>query len=254
MRRCAPVWRLRRTVIEAWFFAGPEYGSTEGEIGVARCVVVAWSKERLADGWSVRNRPAKSSKPPTLAKRFMSTEDRTLEWVQIVATGAVIIGLALVIWELRQTHDIARAQLISDEYLARMENERTMMGENPAPVIVKGCQTPDELTPAEQRINGAYVTLVYLRNERNRYLAQVSDLGRTLDTSTHQTLRVLLGTPRFRSWYEMNRDRIPPDVVRIGDEIIAGRAEEPCVAGPFSGEHVGNYNYNDINSLHRDPD
>ena len=49
------------------------------------------------------------------------TMDRIQNWVQIVATVAVIVGLLLVVWELRQSQAIARSQNVTTLASATVE-------------------------------------------------------------------------------------------------------------------------------------
>ena len=159
---------------------------------------------------------------------MLMSDDRKLYWIQLVTTFAVLIGLGLVVWELRQSHELVKAQLISDDFLAQIDDQRTIMGENPAEAIMKGCITPRELTPTEWRINQAYLNLFTIRNERNFYLSELSSLGRDNQTSTKLILRRLLGLPLFRSWYEENKANVPPRIGDVAEEIIATSAELPC--------------------------
>jgi hypothetical protein len=154
--------------------------------------------------------------------------EKAIFWIQLSAALAVMLGLGLVIWELRQAHQLARAQLISDGFLAELEDTRALLGENPTEVIMKGCLTPDELTPAEWKTNQAYMSLFTIRNERNFYLSQLDNLGRDSEISTTLSLRRLLGIPLFRRWYEQNKPGIPPRIKNVAERIISNGTEIPC--------------------------
>ena len=154
--------------------------------------------------------------------------EKAIFWIQLIAALAVMFGLGLVIWELRQAHQLTRAQLISDGFLAELEDTRALLGENPTEAIMKGCLTPDELTPAEWKTNQAYMNLFTIRNERNFYLSQLDNLGRDSEMSTILSLRRLLGIPLFRQWYQENKPGIPPRIKNVAERIISNGTEIPC--------------------------
>lgn len=81
--------------------------------------------------------------------------EKLFDLVQLVTGLAVVVGLGLVIWELIQARELARAQLISDSYQARQARHTAVMGDNASLAIAKACRTED-MTPAEVQIVSAY--------------------------------------------------------------------------------------------------
>ena len=69
---------------------------------------------------------------------------------------AVVLGLGLVIWELQQVRVLARAQLTSDFIAMNNAVYSSVMGENAAEVVVKGCLESEKLTPSERLILDNY--------------------------------------------------------------------------------------------------
>jgi hypothetical protein len=70
-------------------------------------------------------------------------------WVQIVTGVAVVVGLVLVIVELRQVQTLSRAQLTSDAMIQRGNVQLAMAGENPDVALAKACIEPESLRPDE---------------------------------------------------------------------------------------------------------
>ncbi|MEH6558884.1 MAG: hypothetical protein V7459_11355 [Oceanicoccus sp.] len=70
-------------------------------------------------------------------------------WIQMVTGVTVLIGLGLVVWELQQTRDIARAQITHDSYALIIEDSRAMLSESFGDVFAKGCIDPSTLTDGE---------------------------------------------------------------------------------------------------------
>ena len=77
-------------------------------------------------------------------------------WTQIVTGAAVVLGLILVIVELRQMQAISRAQFSSDLLVGRMDREMVIVGENFAETLTKACLEPETLTPADMRALDSY--------------------------------------------------------------------------------------------------
>ena len=79
------------------------------------------------------------------------------KWLTLGANVGILIGLALVIFEIRQNTDLLRLQFINDDLLISAQSESPMFGENPAEVMMKVIYTPEELTYADFRTVDAYL-------------------------------------------------------------------------------------------------
>lgn len=86
--------------------------------------------------------------------------------VQIATTLAILLGLALVVWELKQTRDLASAQLISDTLITREQSNLSSMGENPIATLSKTCFAKENLTGEEVRIASIYYQTKLLESIR----------------------------------------------------------------------------------------
>jgi hypothetical protein len=71
---------------------------------------------------------------------------RVGNWLQIIGNLGLVIGLVLVAVQIKQNNDLAKAQLLSDGWLAVMQRQTALFGENPAASIARGSVTPDQLT------------------------------------------------------------------------------------------------------------
>ena len=65
---------------------------------------------------------------------------------QIFSGVILILGIGLVIVELRQAKQLARAQLISDSFAIQADRLVAQLGENSAAIIAKACQGSEPLT------------------------------------------------------------------------------------------------------------
>jgi hypothetical protein len=71
---------------------------------------------------------------------------RVGNWLQIIGNLGLVIGLVLVAVQIKQNNDLAKAQLLSDGWLAAMQRETALFGENPAASIARASVEPDQLT------------------------------------------------------------------------------------------------------------
>lgn len=67
------------------------------------------------------------------------------DWIQGLSAIAIVVGLILVVIELRQAEQIAQAQIWGESNSATMQIYETVMGEESAESLSKACFNPDEL-------------------------------------------------------------------------------------------------------------
>ena len=91
--------------------------------------------------------------------------------VQLIASIGLIVGIILVIWELRQAREIAKAEAVAASFAQYTQRVQTMMGENSAAAVAKACDYPDELTTEEMIILNRYYNEV-INNMRHTLLTQ----------------------------------------------------------------------------------
>jgi hypothetical protein len=72
-----------------------------------------------------------------------------LDWIQIMTAAAVILGVGLVVYELRQTKDLVEAQLSVDSYVASFEADSMVLGENFSETLARINTAGSILTDAE---------------------------------------------------------------------------------------------------------
>ena len=81
--------------------------------------------------------------------------------IQLATLVSVIVGVGLVIWELRQAHTLSRAQLTSDSLSSINSVYLTASGENLSAALETACLKREELTLKESiEINAYYFSLL----------------------------------------------------------------------------------------------
>lgn len=120
---------------------------------------------------------------------------KLLDLAQLLAALAVFVGLALVIYELRQTQTLARASIMASHWDQVLENERAMLGENPADAMSKICQPLTELTPEERQVVSAMFGIRMSMVERTRLIEEIVDMGVPWEEYAYYHLRTGLAMP-----------------------------------------------------------
>jgi hypothetical protein len=141
--------------------------------------------------------------------------------VQVVTGLAVVAGLVLIIFELRQTHNIAAAQQAT-EYRASYDSVTIAeMGELLPIALARACEDPEHLTgPELVALNGYYLQLFFSA------LSAYSDEG--AEISSRRSWRIyargsfdaILASTPGQAWWEKQResDWIPEDFLDFGNE------------------------------------
>lgn len=147
-------------------------------------------------------------------------------WIQALTAVAVLIGLALVVWELQQTRDLARAQLISDNHANLFAQHTSLMGENPAAIINKACVQPEKLTGEDITVLNSYFWIQLTTPLRIRNIGIETDLyDPEVWRSWYQgPFLVIAGTRYGRYWWSnINTylEGIDPELVEFGNEYLA---------------------------------
>ena len=146
---------------------------------------------------------------------------------QLLSGVAILIGLALVVWELRQTQDLVRAQLVSEGWLELTETARASLSETFADTRAKACMRPLELSESELVEMSTYHWILIDQIERSK---GYQDIGRFTATSwetlAHRNLEELLSSEIGRAEYETWNLR--PYLKTIGDAILADSESPNC--------------------------
>ena len=140
-------------------------------------------------------------------------------WLTLAANFAVLIGLILVAFQIKQNTDMTRAQVANDWYLADMQLELAMMGENPALPWTKAVYTPEELTQHDAAVLDRYFNYGLVQLQR---LQRMSELGladdRWKDRITY--LRWHLGNDIGRRWWAHSKTGFPPEFRTTIDALL----------------------------------
>ena len=154
---------------------------------------------------------------------------RVFNSIQIITGVAVVAGLGLVIWELQQTRQVARAQLTSDSFAAGLQISTAMFGEKAAAAEAKACSEPDALTDEELLILFNYYLSKFSVNRRLKVIEERSGLyeGDWLRFA-EGAFRQIFDTPVGRAWWK--QALVEEEYRELGDRILSQLGEPACRA------------------------
>ena len=126
------------------------------------------------------------------------------KWLTLGANIGILIGLILVVIQIRQNSDLLRLQFINDEYLSQSSSEKLLIGDNPADAIMKAMYSPEDMTYADFRVNDAYliskIDLMYRRYQLGQ--EGIFDEDEWKETDIGFSFEWLFGNRFSRLWWE----------------------------------------------------
>jgi hypothetical protein len=143
-------------------------------------------------------------------------------WLNFLANAGVIAGLVLVAVQINQNTEITKAQIANDYFIADMNLELAMMGDDPASSWVKAVYTPDEINHLDAAILDRYFNYGVVQVLR---LQEMHELGLAPDNWQERVdyLSWHLGNEAGRRWWDHAKDGWPEDIVRNVDNILEKR-------------------------------
>jgi len=138
----------------------------------------------------------------------------------------------LVVFEIRQNSDLLRLQFINDDLLLTAESEIPVLGDNPADVIMKSFEHPEDMTYAEFRVMDAYLTSKMERLVRRYQLGREGILEQDNWKTVGFAYNWFFGNRFGRLWWE-NEGRQAysdlPELVAHVDEQVNRLTDDDAV-------------------------
>jgi len=141
-------------------------------------------------------------------------------WLGLVANAGVVAGLVLVAIQIRQNTEITKAQVSNEWFMADMQLELAMMGENPAPSWTKAVFSPDDLDRHDAAVLDRYFNYGLVQIQR---LQRMHELGMADAQWTERIgyLRWHLGNDVGRRWWTHFKKGFPPEFAAMVEKILA---------------------------------
>ena len=141
-------------------------------------------------------------------------------WLNFAANIGVIAGLILVAVQINQNTEITKAQIANDYFLADMNLELAMMGDDPASSWAKAVYTPDEIDHHDAAVLDRYFNYGLVQIQR---LQQMHEFGLAPDDWRDRInyLGWHFGNEVGRRWWAYSKKGWPEDTVQQIDGVLA---------------------------------
>ena len=147
--------------------------------------------------------------------------EKSAKIVAAIANVAVLVGLALVAYELRQNTNQLKVQLEWQVNQKLFENNRDLLGDNPAPIFAKSITNPEELTYSEFHVASA-ILLNLLNIWEDRYFMYEEGLIDKLEWQRpiDEEIGFTLGKRFAQAFWKSTRSIYAPELTEYIDERL----------------------------------
>ena len=121
------------------------------------------------------------------------------QWATFVA---VVIGLLLVIYELRQSANVANMTLYASTVDSGNQKHLASMGDDPRSALYKSAMCPDQLTGEELVTLDAYYRVTISGLSRERQISNTLNVERSHDIAVPNIISMNFSTEPGRLWLE----------------------------------------------------
>lgn len=149
-------------------------------------------------------------------------------WIQITATVGVLVGIILVVIELRQAKAIAHANITAQFFSEIGQNNRVQMGENPAAVLSKACLSPSEITNEDLFVLEGYFVSRWALADRSYRLELVGEFGTPWEAVARKSLQPIVRLEHGRKWLTQNVSAYNPGLSEVVSRLLEDTKDVPC--------------------------
>ena len=142
---------------------------------------------------------------------------KTKEWLDLIAAMAVVAGLVLVGYEVRQSNFLAKAQAENSIYEGWETLSMAEIDTGINKIVAKSLSDPESLTDAEVRDIDSWLVAVvalYQRNSRLYY-----EYGLATDPLVEYDIPFYFNTRVAQNWYRENEQWIRAGTPELADAI-----------------------------------
>jgi hypothetical protein len=135
---------------------------------------------------------------------------------QLVTNIGVILGLLIVVYEVRETRVLTQAQLASDAWTLHAGTNAMVAGESLPETLARACFRPNELTEKDTVVLNAYFNNVWNPVTRLQYIEEFG-FDTPIETLIQAQAATITATQAGIEWYKLQQF---PDRVRLlADEV-----------------------------------
>ena len=156
--------------------------------------------------------------------------ERFSHYIQIISGVVLIVGIVLVVIELRQSKALAQAQLASDSWRVVIDRMIAQMGEDTPAAMAKACNNLP-LTDEEKVTLASRFQLQLAAIGRDQEVSRIAGFDDTQYRLIGSQFLPIFTTETGRRWWQSQRElyyRIAPTVAPIGDSILESMPTPDC--------------------------
>ncbi len=153
---------------------------------------------------------------------------KIFDWVQVITGLAVVIGLVLVVYELRQTRDMVHHDMVNAGIAMRSEQMTSFTGENPAAAWVKGCLDPEKMTPEDVAVLYETISTLHLDAERVLMMEELGFNEFDNVAFARSYMERFLGFRLGMAEYQLYPENFRDDIRQIVEQILAEGTVQDC--------------------------
>ena len=135
--------------------------------------------------------------------------------LQFITIFSVIVGTALVVWELQQTRTLSRLALSQETYNSISQEISAVLGDDFSNVYARSCLEPESLTPADYAALHHYYVALELRAQRPLRTETDGGLSTRWRLSAQVSLGAILSSKPGREWWKLT-----PHAPELAEEAI----------------------------------
>ncbi len=148
--------------------------------------------------------------------------------VQLVTGLSVLVGIGLVVYELRQTHEIATADILGQQFAMGVQFDSLVLGEEVAKSLAKACEeqnlSTEDAVVLRNYFWGVHDKFFMIRQANSIAGMEIEWMAFAESLFKNQIFYLREG----RIWWERERARITPDVLAIGDRVLNDLGPPSC--------------------------
>lgn len=150
------------------------------------------------------------------------TKGTLSQWVTAATNIAVLIGVLLLIVELRQNAELARIEMIQGRINTNQQLESEFFEPHVTRIWVKSFMDPASMTLEEIRTMDAYMVVFMNQVMREHALEQAGLLDRGATAKLmEENFWFLFGSPYAKVWWEqLGQSGLSPEVVELARPIV----------------------------------
>lgn len=150
-------------------------------------------------------------------------------WIQAITLASVVVGAALVLMELRQSHSLARAQFSGEVGTLINERRYAVFGEALSETLEKACFKTAPMSRRDNLLLNEYFSSIMMVANRYKTGAILGGFETDWRRLSRGPLMIISGYPQGKRWLEAHPlNKTDPGLSAVIQKVIAEPSQFPC--------------------------